>query len=152
MKAVLLSIVMILATTSTPVYYSSSSFSSIPEKILNSQDELGVDNDDYLTTMEIEFVMHLFNYFNSVKKVAFISGSAGTTIVDKNDFFDIQMFRYEQGLPPMASVLHVFSKVETIRTGGFDAAIVYESVYRPTTKQVIKTLRRKQRKSLQKQF
>ena len=99
-------------------------------------DSLGIDNSDYFTEDEANFVNTLlqgkrgdFDFHN--KKILFITGSGGSRIHDKYSFFQAHVLPWTlDGNKPSISFIKL-SPEEKVKSGGYDVFMLTWVKYFP---------------------
>lgn len=120
--------------------------------LIEHMDELGKDESPILNETEGTYLNLLlrerrggFDFIG--KKVAFLTGSSGTTKSDKTDYFKLQNDKFstnEEGLyiSNNGENLYIFNATQKEESGGYDAAIVYWSKFILPVEKVIKILKK----------
>lgn len=120
--------------------------------LIEHMDELGKDESPILNETEGTYLNLLlrerrgeFDFIG--KKVAFLTGSSGTTKSDKTDYFKLENDKFstnEEGLyiSNNGENLYIFNATQKEESGGYDAAIVYWSKFILPVEKVIKILKK----------
>lgn len=90
-----------------------------------------------------------FDFVN--KKVAFLTGSSGSTISNKELYFNMQkQHSIDSNYPCDNGTLYIFDAVQKEESGGYDGAIVYWSKFAviPIDK-IVRRLKKKELKSME---
>ncbi len=107
-----------------------------------SSDSLGISNSFILNRQEVYFLnaalkesRDTFDFSN--KKVAFVTGSNGATILSKKDYFLRIMPWIDKGSSPQIFFV-AFTAEEKQRSGGYDAIVFsWVKVFTPKQKRII---------------
>ena len=108
-----------------------------------NSDSLGIDDNPTLNKNEVELLNSLLNDtrndFNFTdKKVAFITGSNGRTIVSKSDYFQNSVIPWiEKDSEPQIFMIKL-TEDEKLKSGGYDALVLsWVKVFTPKTQEKV---------------
>lgn len=97
MKSGIFSLIFLCLVLLTPVKYihSNSCFKCIPQKIMDSLNTVDINDSPRLNNVEAEYICYMFNLDTinnnlSQKKVSFLTGNLGTTLVYKKKVFSVR--------------------------------------------------------------
>lgn len=109
--------------------------SDVPQELLNNLNKMGVNNSPILNEQEGQFLNLVFQTdsieINLVgKKVAFLGS--------KKEYFEVTR---KDSIIVGGSDLYIFSDVQKIESGGYDAAITYWKKFVIPSQKIVKTLK-----------
>jgi len=143
----------LITVTITFLSISSIAQTSIDKKDIDKEafryiDSLGIDSNSKLNNFESNYLNTVFSKRNigfdfSNKNIAFVTGSSGKTITNKQAYFRLEKQRVDRNYSLNGGQVILFSDSEKMKSGGYDAAIVYWSKVRPSKKGLIKRLNKK---------
>jgi hypothetical protein len=127
-------------------YFMRNGFENIPQNVLSNIDKMGMDECLLLTELEGQYFNALYQVeekeFNlSGKKVGFLTGNVGKNKSNKKRYFISEKNRLELNHSPLFGKLYIFNAVQKMRSGGYDAAIVYYTKKLLSLEEVVKRLR-----------
>jgi hypothetical protein len=106
-------------------------------------DGIGINDNPILNTNEVELLNALLNDarggFNFTdKKVAFVTGSVGRTIVSKSDYFRNSVLPWiEKGAKPQIYMVELTGD-EKLRSGGYDVLVLsWVKVFTPKSQEKV---------------
>jgi hypothetical protein len=108
-----------------------------------NSDSLGIDNNPILNKNEVELLNSLLNEtrddFNFTdKKVAFITGSNGGTIVSKSDYFQNSVIPWIQKDSEPQIFMIKLTEDEKLKSGGYDVLVLsWVKVFTPKTQEKV---------------
>ena len=112
-------------------------------------DGCGLDNDPIITATEAEFLEDYFKKSNTSfqfdgKKIAFVTGSSGSKIGSKSDYFS-NIKKWQENGEMIATSIVVLTPDEKMSSGGYDVIITYwVKVFTPKSKnEIIEKLKSK---------
>jgi hypothetical protein len=123
-------------------------FEDMPQEILEQMDKMGIDNCPFLTELESNYFNILFqnrkkDFDFRNKKIAFITGSSGKTISDKQEYFAEERISLQRNSTPNQVQLLIFNAEQKEVSGGYDGAIVYWSKFVMPVEKIVKRLSEK---------
>jgi hypothetical protein len=108
-----------------------------------NSDSLGIDNNPFLNKKEVELLNALLtetrgDFSFTDKKVAFITGSNGRTIVSKSDYFQKSVIPWIQEDAEPQIFMIKLTEDEKLRSGGYDVLVlVWVKVFTPKTQEKV---------------
>lgn len=129
------------------------SYAEMPHEKLVLLDSLGVDEGCYLNEWEAEYIDFIFDLKDSFDlksmKIIFLTSSSGSLMSNKKHYFQIEKERHKSAhssSPYRGGVLFIFDEKEKEKCGGYDAAIEYWNKIRKEKKDVIKCIRKAEKR------
>lgn len=108
-----------------------------------TSDSLGVDDNPIPNKSEVELLNSLLNEtradFNFAdKKVAFITGSSGSKIVSKSDYFRCSVIPWiENGSEPQIFMVRL-TEEEKLKSGGYDVLVLsWVKIFTPKRPEIV---------------
>lgn len=116
--------------------------------LISKLDSMGIENNYILNKYEIEYFNAKFekkrgDFDFSNKKVAFFTGSNGSTLHNSKDYFSTEKDRFSKCYTSNNSYLKILTEKEKIDSGGFDAIIIYWAKMHRSMKYYIRELQTK---------
>jgi hypothetical protein len=135
---------------SAQIYHLINKYENIPQNILNDINKMGIDESWLLTELEGKYFNALskidekeFNFCD--KKIAFFTGNIGSIKINKKIYFVEERKRLnviDYSLSYYFGTLYIFNATQKAESGGYDAAIVYDSKKLNSIKEMVKRLKK----------
>jgi hypothetical protein len=148
MKNVLSIILFAICSFNVNLFGQIKRFEDMPQEILEQMDKMGVDDCPLLTELESNYFNILFQNYRkdfdfTAKKIAFITGSSGTTFGDKKEYFEGERISLQRNSFPTPAQLLVFNDAQKAESNGYDAVIAYWCKVLLPVKKAVKTLKKR---------
>jgi hypothetical protein len=132
-------------------YFMRNKFENIPQNILSNIDKMGMGECLSLTELEGQYFNALYQvaekeFDMSGKNVGFLTGNIGKNKSNKKIYFEGERSRLELNRSPLFGKLYIFNAAQKEENGGYDAAIVYYTKKLLSIRDVVKRLKRNDKK------
>lgn len=121
-------------------------FDDFPKDILENMDKMGIDSCSLLNTYESDYLNVKFqnsrkDFYFTKKKIGFVTWRDGNIVSNKRRYFNGEKDSLNRGYNPNYGTLYIFDDNQKEESGGYDAAIVYNSGILVSIKDVVKILK-----------